>query len=559
MTRVINRSFVRAKGWVRVAPSVRLRHAYPATPYEVVELASFKDTLEMAVKTKRSSVRTALLASASLAALAQGAAAAINFAADGSPAAGGTAFPNGATLALATTPCSELIFLRSTGAFVDYKTFADAADKTLYEKGRATLKNGVTGTLTSFADCVTAPGYYIHTPAQTQAPGAPTPIIDGSGLRIEQAPAGWYAAGADILDDSTNAKPKLASELTVAADGAATSITACAAGKYNPYVRSSSCTSCLANTFSAKGATVCTPCPEGTASTGGNAFCEDLAAGYYGDVTTTATAHTTATKCPAGTTSAAQSVAGTGYKCAHIMEMYFGTVGDASSGASAKHATVAACPIGTISRDRTSAGTYYCDGIYFGYYGIAGDNSDTTAGVLPGDNRGYHAVVTACPEGSTSTSTVATMMAGTVTTINNCVTKPGYYLSTAGVSNIAAGTITKVPAGYYAPGGLSVVLTNVGDISVLSSGDYDGLAYVGKCPANANSEAGAASAAFCVCDAGYAPAYRMFGSELVVRECTPILGYAASPTAASPTADSAGASTPIAVALAAAAAVPLLL
>jgi hypothetical protein len=500
----------------------------------------------MAVKTKRSSVRTALLASASLAALAQGAAAAIDFLADASTPVGGKAFANGVTPA-----CAELIFLKSTSALVDYKTFADAADKTLYEKGRAAVVT--TGTETQFDHCETEAGYYLHTVAAA---------TDGTGLRIEQAPAGWYAPGGINLATSTGTEVvavAAASLVSSSTNVASTTVDMCAAGKYNPYVRSSSCTSCLANTFSAKGATVCTPCPEGTASTGGNAFCEDLAAGYYGDVTTTATAHTTATKCPAGTTSAAQSVAGTGYKCAHIMEDYFGTVGDASSGASAKHATVAACPIGTLSRDRTSGGTFYCDGIYSGYYGIAGDNSDTTAGVLPGDNRGYHAVVTACPEGSTSTSSVAAMMVGTVTTINTCVTKPGYYLSTAGVSNIAAGTITKVPAGYYAPGGLSVVSTNVGDISVLSSGDYDGFAYVGKCPANANSEAGATGASFCVCDAGYAPAYRTFGSELVVKECMPILGYVASPTAASPTADSAGASTPIAVALAAAAAVPLLL
>jgi len=551
VTRVINQSFVRSRERLGTRCAiVRLRRAYPATPYEVVELASFKHTLEMAVKTKRSSVRTALLATASLAALARGANAAIDFLADASTPVGGKAFANGVTPA-----CAELIFLKSTGALVDYKTFADAADKTLYEKGRAAVVT--TSVETQFDHCETEAGYYLHTVAAA---------TDGTGLIIEEVPAGWYAPGGINLATSTGTEVvavAAASLVSSSTNVASTTVDMCAAGAYNPNVRSSSCTPCLANTFSAKGATVCTPCPEGTASTGGNAFCEDLAAGYYGDVTTTATAHTTATKCPAGTTSAAQSVAGTGYKCAHIMEMYFGTVGDASSGASAKHATVAACPIGTISRDRTSGGTFYCDGIYFGYYGIAGDNSDTTAGVLPGDNRGYHAVVTACPEGSTSTSTVATMMAGTVTTINNCVTKPGYYLSTAGVSNIAAGTITKVPAGYYAPGGLSVVLPNVGDISVLSSGDYDGLAYVGKCPANANSEAGATSASFCVCDAGYAPAYRIFGGELVVRECTPIPGYvtplSALPAAASPAAASAGASTPIAVALAAAAAVPLLL
>jgi len=548
VTRVINQSFVRSRERLGTRCAiVRLRRAYPETPYEVVELASFKHTLEMAVKTKRSSVRTALLATASLAALAQGANAAITFEADSG--SGGTAFPASFSLDVTINgqgtvthdPCTELIFLKSTGALVAHKTYADAADKTLYAKGRARTSSTIDGdTLADFSDCNVLRGYYIHTAAPTQG-GTPA-VIDGTGLRIEAAPAGWYAPGGDALDDDTNEKAKLASELTVADDGTGNSeIAACAAGTFNYAMGATSCSNCPSGTFSAIGATVCTPCPEGTfLNSPGDAFCANIAQGYYGAVGIAASAHATVSKCAAGTTSAATDT-GTATKCAHIAANYYGTVGTSTA-----HATVAACPTGTISAKKTSAGTYFCDGIAEGYYGMLGFNAD----------GGYHAVVTACPAGSTSDGTAAGGSPGSWAMITDCKTKPGYYLSTAGLTGHVAGTITQAPAGFYATGDVAIGYAGpavVGDTSAVSPGAFSSDAKFGRCPANANSEAGAT---FCVCDAGYAPVYDMDGNDdIFVTECAPISGYVASPT----TADSAGASTPIAVALAAAAAVPLLL
>jgi len=497
----------------------------------------------MAVKTKRSSVRTALLASASLAALAQGANAAINF------VAGGGA--NDAFAAGVTPACSELYFLKSDGALVTYQTF-NAGTASDYEKGRAVAITP--GTETTFADCRTAPGYYLHTVATGDA--------DGTGLIIEEAPAGWFAQGGQRLTDGL-VKDTDAASLSSPSDKTDNVIDSCPAGSY-----------------SAAGSTSCQVCPEGTASASGDAFCGYLRVGYFGDTTDGTSAHATATICPAGTTRWYTATTGTGLKCTDIAANYYGTLG----GDETVHATAIACPAGTTSTSKEyTAGNagkkFYCDGIDEGYYGIAGEAAVD----------GYHADVTACPEGSTSDGTTAGGTASAWITINDCVTKPGYYLSTAGLSNHIAGTITQVPAGFYATGDVAIDASGVfvwsADTSTVQPGDYDSSAGVGRCPANSNSEAGAT---FCVCDAGYAPMYATslsgiiggtitdvlgggdgivdnfsgtstVGGTIVLAGCAPISGYVASPTAATPAADSAGASTPIAVALAAAAAVPLLL
>ena len=146
---------------------VSLRRAYPETPYEVVELASFKHTLEMAVKTKRSSVRTALLASASLA-LVRGAQAAPAFA---------NSVPSGTA---SGSECAALRFDATSGALL-------AIDNANYGAGLAAAVPlfGATDPATAFEDCKVASGYYL-------AAGA-AGSDDGANLVVKKVPADFYS------------------------------------------------------------------------------------------------------------------------------------------------------------------------------------------------------------------------------------------------------------------------------------------------------------------------------------------------------------------------------
>ena len=157
-------------------------------------------------------------------------------------------------------------------------------------------------------------------------------------------------------------------------------------------------------------------------------------------------------------------------------------------------------------------------------------------------------------------------------TFDICVTAPGHYLySVASADTAIAGIrIEKAPANYYAPGQQNVVNGAVYNVAATANmaADSSSNALVTACPTNSNSYAGASLLDDCECAANFYPSNNACvacasgttraGTVSVTGTAT--CSAAASPTAASPTAaESAGASTPIAVALAAAAAVPLLL
>ena len=161
-------------------------------------------------------------------------------------------------------------------------------------------------------------------------------------------------------------------------------------------------------------------------------------------------------------------------------------------------------------------------------------------------------------------------------TFDICVTAPGHYLySVASAATAVAGIqIEKAPANYYAPGQQNVVNGAVYNVAATANmaADSSSNALVTACPTNSNSFAGSSLLADCECAANFYPSNNacvacasgttragtvsVTGTATCSAAASPT---AASPTAASPTAESAGASTPIAVALAAAAAVPLLL
>ena len=197
----------------------------------------------------------------------------------------------------------------------------------------------------------------------------------------------------------------------------------------------------------------------------------------------------------------------------------------ASSSTNVGSTTVDECAAGTTS----NAGAEYCGIIIAGYYGTAG------AGTAPAYTSA--ASPTAC-SATFSGATAAGITSAQLTTGSNlktaCVTLPGYIITSA--ANVADGSITvaQTAAGKYAVGGTPLATSNAANAGT-------GIETASTCAANTYSAAGAASCT--ACPTGQT-------SAAGASACA-----AASPTAA----DSAGASTPIAVALAAAAAVPLLL
>ena len=146
------------------------------------------------------------------------------------------------------------------------------------------------------------------------------------------------------------------------------------------------------------------------------------------------------------------------------------------------------------------------------------------------------------------------------TAFEDCKVASGYYLAAgaAGSDDGASLVVKKVPADFYSTVTSTVeVLLYADSPATWDGADASALAGTGvtKCPANSKSPAGSAQIGDCVCDDGYV-------AGLGAQQCVSFsvtATAAATPAAGSPAAESAGASTPIAVALAAAAAVPLLL
>ena len=169
---------------------------------------------------------------------------------------------------------------------------------------------------------------------------------------------------------------------------------------------------------------------------------------------------------------------------------------------------------------------------------------DTDSGVLMGYSDGNAATGGAAVQGLA----VDDNGGSPPTDINHCKTAPGAYLHTAAAGTLYLGNtnadglkVFKSPVGWYAAGGINFLTGTdavaVAPASLTSSSTNVGSTTVDECAAGTYSAAGATSCSTCATGTNSAAG--------------------ASACAACP--DSAGASTPIAVALAVAAAVPLLL
>jgi len=165
--------------------------------------------------------------------------------------------------------------------------------------------------------------------------------------------------------------------------------------------------------------------------------------------------------------------------------------------------------------------------------------------------------------------------------LSDCVLDTGYYISTASGMPLSPGTVTQVPAGSYlvTGAGAAVDSSTAGTIAAcpFAGSSSAGATSISACTPSCGTGTNAVAASgTCQCAANYygspvdtngaTAAAASTGCTACSAGTTSTAGTtassgctAASPTAASPTAESAGASTPIAVALTAAAAVPLLL
>jgi len=612
-------SFVRSRERLGTRCAIAsLRRAYPATPYEVVELASFKHTLEMAVKTKRSSVRTALLATASLA-LVRGAQADFPAFADSYPSGTDDAYM-----------CLALRFHAETGVLID------PADSTAYDSGvqGAHPEHNVLERPAGFADCKVHHGYYLEVvaagdndgtnlvvkkvpanffspyrasyfeaylyaspsektwdgqsadltntgvykcPANSNSLAGSDQLADcvtdagylvqtGHASEVDsvvlvEVPqgAGFYAAGGQAVADTTNQVNAMSSsfkaDLTtqpspddLAKLESITGVAVCPFGGVTSVAGGSAVTDCDPN---------CGNAAFEVDGTTGNCHC---AAGYYGAANPTTTDGTGCDACPFGGSSdvgstlltdcapncgnAAFEVDGTTGNC-HCTAGYYGT----ADGTTTDGTGCDACPTATTSTAGAGADSE-CNIIVCEDIPLNGVTDATTGGAVESS-------------GATNTGTAD---------FSICETAPGYYLySVASAATAAAGIrIEKAPEGWYAPGGEDVTDGNVlavaeDALDETASGAgtqaYDD-AQIFLCPTNSNSEAGSGDLEDCKCAANFYPSSDTCvacASGTTRAGTVSVTGTATCSAAASPTAYSACASTPIAVALVTAAAVPLLL
>jgi len=241
------------------------------------------------VKTKRSTARTAVLASASLLLAARGADAAIGFTAG----AGATdAFVTGGTV-----DCANLWFVDSTGVL----TYGDNGNgnTATHSQGLAVNKAGLTGAPASFSDCKVAPGYYLSVVA--------TSASDGDNLKILPTPANFFSAASSTVEVLTYASTPGTWDGSTATALAGTGVTKCPFGGTTLTTARSALTDCAPDC-------VTTNTNSGAVANGGTCEC---AANYYGSPldaggVTTAAASTGCTACSAGTTSTAGTTASSG-------------------------------------------------------------------------------------------------------------------------------------------------------------------------------------------------------------------------------------------------------
>jgi hypothetical protein len=369
------------------------------------------------------------------------------------------------------------------------------------DTGNSDSDNDLT-TATAMADCKVDAGYYVS------VGGGAT----GTAGTVTAAPADHYAAGGVAVDTTT---------ATDIWDGTAGALA------------------------TATGAGV-TKCPDNTNSDEGSDAIDDckVNAGYYISVAGTSGGAGTVTKVPAnhfavggvavdtttgtniwnGAAGSLASATGAGvYKCPYA--------GTSAAGSSAQSDCTPDCSTTNADSGAEALGTGTC---------VCSVGTYQTSG-MPTAASGGEAAANGCIKCSTtfSSATAAGITSGLSSTVKgDCVTQRGYIMTSPAGTPDALITVAPAPAGTYQP-----------SMIVLSGNGYTHT-FPAPCHANSNSVAGAAG---CTCNDGYVPALGGVG-------CQPAPdAAAASPTAASPTADSAGASTPIAVALAAAAAVPLLL
>ena len=484
------------------------------------------------VKTKRTFARTAVLASAALALSARGADAVKVF------QAGGASYD---LFASGVTPlnCNLLWFDTDSGVLMGYSD-GNAATGGAAVQGLAVDDNGGSPP-TDINHCKTAPGAYLHTAAAGTLYLGNT---NADGLKVFKSPVGWYAAGGINFLTGTDAVAVAPASLTSSSTN----------------VGSTTVDECAAGTYSAAGASSCSTCATGTTSNAGAEFCGIVAAGYYGTAGAgTAPSYTsaaTATACSAtfsgataaGITSSQLTTASNdktacetapGYIITSAASVADGsiTVAQAAAGkyaaggtplvtANAANSgtateTASTCATGTTS----NAGAEYCGIVAAGYYGTAG------AGTAPSYTSA--ATATACSatfSGATAAGITSDQTTTGTTDKTACKTAPGYIITSAVNAADSAITVAQAAAGKYAAGGTTLVTSNAANEGTAAE-------TASTCAANTYSAAGAASCT--ACPTGQTSA------------------AGASACAASP--DSAGASTPIAVALAAAAAVPLLL
>ena len=241
------------------------------------------------VKTKRSTARTALFASASLLLAARGADAAIGFTAG----AGATdAFVTGGTV-----DCANLWFVDSTGVL----TYGDNGNgnTATHSQGLAVNKAGLTGAPASFSDCKVAPGFYLVVAA--------TSATDGDNLKILPTPANFFSAASSTVEVLTYASTPGTWDGSTATALAGTGVTKCPFGGTTLTTARSALTDCAPDC-------VTTNTNSGAVANGGTCEC---AANYYGTPVDTNSASVLAasagcTACSAGTTSTAGTTSSSG-------------------------------------------------------------------------------------------------------------------------------------------------------------------------------------------------------------------------------------------------------
>ena len=367
MTRVINRSFVRAKGWVRVA---RFEIATRASPYadrpSVTSCAQTHTMKTVQVSRRSASYRRVLAATAVLA---------VSHGIRGVHGAGwAQSCPDGSTVA-------------------------------------NHVPNG-------FHECKLRDGYYLK--------GAGTDSSGGSdtGIDIQPVPAGYWSTHAAPISLTTTTGTDVWDGTTDGALGngnaAATSgVTKCPSDSGTSVTGSTTIRACKCDAeYKADTNSACVACPTGTDwisapsvcdsfFTCSATFCEALKAGYYGTLGSGADA-TLLTACPSGGWTSAGLTSGGPTTIADCFQAASGITPDKTMyGKSGDTTNVYLCPTGTVNTAAAVAGTEsYCSSIAAGYYGTQG-----TAGVQgPG---GVHASSTnACPANSSSAESAATTLIG---------------------------------------------------------------------------------------------------------------------------------------------------